>query len=148
MSDLLAVFPVVVPIPVHWGEQDALGHVNNINYLRWCETARVYYLEKIGLWQSIAQDAVGPILASIACNFRVPVTFPDTVRVGARVTRIGNSSFRMEHRIVSEKLGLVADADSTLVIFDYRANRSCPIPPKIRGAIEELETHLPRRPVS
>ena len=131
-------FPVTFSIPVQWGEQDGFGHVNNVVYLRWCETARIYYLERIGLTRE-RHNGVGPILAHLDCNFRKPVTFPDTVHIGARVTKLGNSSFQMEHAIFSDELGLVAEADSTLVVYDYSTGKTSPIPAEVRAAISALE---------
>ena len=131
-------FPVTFSIPVQWGEQDGFGHVNNVVYLRWCETARIYYLERIGLTRE-RHNGVGPILAHLGCNFRKPVTFPDTVHIGARVTKLGNSSFQMEHAIFSDELGLVAEADSTLVVYDYSTGKTSPIPAEVRSAISALE---------
>jgi acyl-CoA thioester hydrolase len=137
MSDIKD-FPITFSIPVQWGEQDGFGHVNNIVYLRWCETTRIYYLERIGLTRE-RHNGVGPILAHIGCNYRKPVTFPDTVHIGARVTKLGNSSFQMEHAVFSDELGLVAEADSTLVVYDYTAGKTCPIPAEVRAAICALE---------
>ncbi|MBI4875348.1 MAG: acyl-CoA thioesterase [Acidobacteria bacterium] len=137
---MLAGFPVVVEVPVQFGDQDAFGHVNNIVYLRWCETARVEYLIRIGMWPKLPPGGEGPILAGITCNFRRPVTYPDTIYAGARVTRIGKSSFRMEHRIVSREMDLLAaEADSTLVYLDYSRDRTVPVPEANRKAIEALE---------
>jgi acyl-CoA thioester hydrolase len=132
-------YPVVFDLPVQWGDQDAFNHVNNVVYLRWCETARIYYLERIGLWGMLRTSGIGCILAHLDCNYRQPVAFPDTVHIGARVTKIGNSSFQMEHVIFSDALGLVADADSTLVVYDYNLKKSCPMPEEIRAAITALE---------
>jgi len=138
--ELLADFPIVVSLPVQWGEQDLFGHVNNIVYFRWLETARIAYLERIGMSMMVAENGVGPILAAIRCDFRRPVTYPDTVLIGARVTRIGNSSFQMEHNIISQAENMVvAEADSTLVFLDYRAQASLSLPDSIRRAISELE---------
>lgn len=132
-------FPVIFSIPIQWGEMDLFGHVNNVVYFRWCETARVEYLERIGLSANNGPKGIGPILARIECNYRKPITYPDTVHVGAKVTRIGNSSFEMEHAIYTDALGLVADASSTLVVVDYDTGRSTPVPEAVRSAIRELE---------
>ena len=133
-------FPVVVTIPLLWGDQDAFGHVNNLVYLRWCETARVVYLERAGLWVPLPPQGVGPILASIHCDYKRPLNYPDTVDVGARVTRIGNSSFQMDHRVVSHALREVAaEVSSTLVMLDYSANRTVRVSDESRRVIDELE---------
>jgi acyl-CoA thioester hydrolase len=123
-----------------------MGHVNNVIYLRWAETARVEYLSRAGVWDGSASQVTGPILAAISCDFRLPLTYPDTVYAGARITAIGNSSFKMEHRIVSGNRGAVAaDLDSTLVWLDYSAGKPVALPHGVRNAIEKLEGKpLPR----
>ncbi len=133
-------FPVVIRVPVMWGDLDAFDHVNNTMHLRWCETARVEYFIRIGLWPKMPPDGIGPILASITCDYRRPVNYPDAMHVGARVTGIGNSSFRMDHVIVSEtQKVVVAEVTSTIVVLDYRDKRPVPVPAGVRKAIAALE---------
>ena len=140
VESLLTGFPVVVTVPVQWGDQDAFGHVNNTVYFRWMETARIAYGDRIGLLDLLAAQQVGPILASTSCDYRRPVNFPDTIHVGIRTTRIGRTSLAHEHRIVSqEQQAVVAEGTSTTVVFDYGANRSHPVPEPVRRAIETLE---------
>lgn len=138
--ELLREFPVVVSLAVEWGDQDSFAHVNNTVYLKWCETARVVYLEQTGMWQLIKAQGVGPILAALSCNYRHVVTFPDTVQVGARVTKMGKSSFHMAHAVVSlAQNRVVADSDTVLVFVEYQRNRSLPVPGSLREAMEQLE---------
>lgn len=143
MADELKDYPIVVSIPVAWGEMDALGHVNNIVYFRYYETARMRYLERAGLIDIMKEIGIGPILAKISCTYRAPVYYPDTLSVGARVSTIGNTHFNMEHLVVSERLGAVASGDSVVVTFDYRAKAKAPVPEPIVRAIEALEGCAP-----
>src|SRR3954447_21061393 len=96
-----AGFPVVITLPVQWGDQDAFGHVNNTVYFRWYESGRIAYSQRIGLIELFESARIGPILASISCDYRRAITFPDTVAVGSRVTRIGRTSLGMEHTLLS-----------------------------------------------
>jgi len=138
--ELLRDYPVVISLAVEWGDQDGFAHVNNTVYLKWCETARVVYLEQVGMWQMIRAAGKGPILAAMSCNYLHPVTFPDTVQIGARVSKIGNSSFRMEHHVVSLKENrIVADSDTVLVFLKYQGSRPLPVPDSIREAMAQLE---------
>ena len=141
-SDPLAEFPIVIAQPVQWGDQDSMGHVNNVVFFRWCESARIDYFGRIGMPGKRAGGQGEFILASIRCDFRRQVNFPDTVRIGARISRIGRSSMTMEHVIVSQaQQAVVAEAESTMVSFDYTAGKSQPVPDEARAAIARLEGH-------
>ena len=139
-SNSLPDYPVVISWPVQWGDQDLFGHVNNTVYFRWYESARIAYLDRIGVSDMMERERVGPILAAICCNYRRQLNFPDTVEIGSRITRIGRSSAVMSHAIWSQQQrALVADGESTIVTFDYQAQRPVPVPDSIREAIETLE---------
>lgn len=137
---LLASYPVVVPVVVQWGDQDAIGHVNNTVFLRWMEVGRIAYFSEIRLGHATVGAGRGPILASVACNFRRQVTFPDEVRVGTRVAKVGTSSVVLEHAVASVRHeAIVADGTSTIVHYDYEAGRSCPVPAETRRVIARIE---------
>jgi acyl-CoA thioester hydrolase len=135
-----ARYPVSVEIPVAWGDMDAFQHVNNTVYLRWCETARLVYFERMGFIARMEEDGIGPILARHTIDYRRAVTYPDKVRVDIGVTRIGGSSFTMGYRIWSEaQQAEAASGESVIVAVDYRANRSAPLDARLRAAIAALE---------
>jgi acyl-CoA thioester hydrolase len=137
---ILADFPASFSLPVQWGDQDAFGHVNNTVYFRWFESSRIVYLERIGLQEAFDQQRLGPILAAIGCNFRRQLQYPDQVQIGSRVTRIGRTSFVMEHAVFSvQSQALVADGTSTIVVFDYVQQKPTPVPDVMRQAIEAIE---------
>jgi acyl-CoA thioester hydrolase len=126
--------------PVQWGDQDAFGHVNNTVYFRWMESARIAYMDQLGLDDMYATQRIGPILASIKCDYRRQLHYPDTIEIGAKVTRLGRSSIGLVHAIFSQQQqAVVAEGDSTLVVFDYKTQQSHPIPTELRAAIEKLE---------
>ena len=76
--ELLKDYPIILTLPILWGDQDAFGHVNNVVYFRWCESARVAYLNDTGLQDLMSQANLGPILASIKCDYLRQLNFPDT----------------------------------------------------------------------
>ena len=96
-------FPIVVAFPIQWGDQDALAHVNNVIYFRWWETGRVTYAKAVGMFGGDDADfdrpRVGSVLAGMQCNFRKQLMWPDSVQVGSRVKRVGNSSLQIEHHL-------------------------------------------------
>ncbi|MCU0555243.1 MAG: acyl-CoA thioesterase [Syntrophales bacterium] len=138
MKKELAQYPVVVDVPVVWGEMDAF-HVNNIVYFRYFETARIAYFEKLDVREFLERDPVGPILSETACRFRAALSYPDTVSIGARVANVGEDRFVMRYAVYSHRLGrLAAEGEGTLVCFDYRQNRKAPVPePSCRQEVPE-----------
>ncbi|MCJ2376212.1 acyl-CoA thioesterase [Vibrio sp. ZSDZ34] len=141
MESLLNDYPVVTEIPVAWGEMDALNHVNNAVYFRYFETARLDYFSHVQLMEDMAQTKVGPVLGETYCRYKLPVTYPDTLLVGSRVTEVEKDRFKMEYQIVSKKLGKVTTTGSaTIVMFDFVSNRKANIPSKLLNAIENMAT--------
>jgi len=138
--DALAEFPIVITLPIQWGDQDAFGHVNNTIAIRWFESARIAYLGGSGMEDLLSRAGLGPILASITCHYRLRLKYPDTVQVEARVTRIGNSSMTIEHAVYSQQQeAIAADGDTVVVVFDYAANTPRRVPDDVCAAVEKLE---------
>ena len=136
---LLTGWPVVYEQCVAWGEMDAFGHVNNIVYFRYFENARLEYFRRLG-WGGQRPAGVGPILHTTQCRFRRPLEWPDTIAVGARVSKMEADRFTIEHLIVSEKLAAVAaEGWGLIVTFDYATNAKAPVPEDLRRKIEALE---------
>lgn len=136
----LVEFPALFTVPVQWSDQDAFGHINNVVYIRWFETARIAYLEQSGLERVLAAHRLGPILANVACNYRRQLLYPDTITVGGRITRLGRTSLTMSHAIYShQQQARVADGESIIVTFDYQGQKSIEIPADIRQAIRQFE---------
>jgi acyl-CoA thioester hydrolase len=125
------------PRSVEFRDVDVAGHVNNAVYLTYVETARIAYLSEV-LGLDFAYE-VSLILAHVSVDFRSPARFPETLEVGARVTRVGTKSFDMEHVVRGEDGRLVLEASSVLVAYDYAANAPMPVPEDWRSRFETYE---------
>ena len=137
--DSLADYPTTLRVDVAWGDMDALRHVNNLVYLRWFETARIAFFEATGWWDIMNAGGVGPILAKTSCVFRAPVTFPDTIIVGAKATDIERDRFTMQYLVHSEALCRTAAlGDARIVSFDYEAGQKAPIPSTVYARLLEM----------
>ncbi len=137
-------WPVTTEIPVLWGDMDAFGHVNNIIYLKWCETSRVELMCKIWdlgalkMADVLSENGMGPILANSSANYRIPVVCPDTIYVKTRIKHIGNTSFGIEQQITSKNNGskIVAEADSVMVMINYKTGEKFQIDDDNRKKLE------------
>jgi len=139
-----AHFPVVVTFPVHWGEMDALGHVNNARFFAWFESARIALFQRIGVLADRPRD-VGPILATTSCDFIRPVQYPCTVSVGARVAAVGRTSVTMEYAVWLEGQPgePCARGASVAVLVDYATMQKVPVPAEVRARIDAIAAPSP-----
>ncbi len=126
-------------VEVRWGDMDAMNHVNNAQYFVYLESARIEMFGDIGLDQPMREDQHGFGLVSATCNFRKQVHYPATLEIGTRVSKIGNTSFQLQHGFFHEGGDeLVADALSTVVWVDYAQGKGIPIPGDMRVRLEAL----------
>lgn len=139
-------WPVTIELPVQWGDMDSFGHVNNVVYLRWFESARIAYFERAGILAQMPD--VGPIQARQVIDYRLPLRYPDRVLVSATVTKLGNTSFTMGLRIRSHahQRAIAAEGEAVIVMIDYRANRKVALSDELRRNVEKLEASGPDLP--
>lgn len=132
-------------IRIDWSEIDLFGHVNNLAILKYIQAARVKYLESIGLMKMQSNVKLGPILASVSCQFSKPLFYPGEVFVHSHVDRIKNTSFVLKHIVYNDGQEVAAEAQDIIVFFDFVNNIKLKIPDKIREKIEafknEMDTH-------
>jgi acyl-CoA thioester hydrolase len=128
------------PIEIRYGDLDPQGHVNNAVYLTYLEQARIGYIRHLGLWEGGSWLDIGIIIADAHLTFRQPVLFGQALRVGVRVSRLGNKSLTMEYCLRDGDTGQeMATADTVLVTYDYHTNQTIAIPERWRAVISTFE---------
>ena len=130
-------FNVVYESPIAWGDMDAFGHANNTVFFRLFESARMAYLDRVGF--NGEGGGLGPILASTHCRFRRPLVYRDQVRVGARVTEVGEDRFVMEYLIQNQRGQVAAEGGGIIVSFDYARGMKVRVPEAVREAIRAID---------
>ena len=143
--DLAGPFTHHVDIAVRFADTDAMGHVNNAKYLTYCEIARIQYWTDV-TGEPIALGTEGAeslILAEARITYRAPAFHGEVVTVQTRATRIGRSSFTLEHRLAAcvpgDEPRLVAVSESILVRYDDASSRPVVLSPEHIAAIEGFE---------
>lgn len=143
MKEQINTYPVINEIPIAWGDMDAFQHVNNVVYFRHFESARISYFEKINFIEVMNRTGIGPILASTQCIYKIPLTYPDKITVGAKVDTIKKDRFIMKYAVFSHKHNkLAAFGEGVLVTFDYQNNKKVMIPDEIRKRIIDVENSV------
>ncbi|MDF1762686.1 MAG: thioesterase family protein [Oleibacter sp.] len=136
-------YPVVIELPVLWGEMDVFQHVNNVAYFRYFESVRVKYYETVQFQNVLDGYSKGPVLAEIKSQFLAQLKYPDTISVGIKTIKMGASSLLQEYGVWSHETSrLVAKGESKMVFYDFTSGRPCAMPKALRDNILKLEPYL------
>jgi len=137
----MSEFKFFYPIEVRYGDLDPQGHVNNAKHLTYFEQARIAFMVELGLFtkdQSFME--IGVILADVHITYHAPVYFGEHIKVGVRISKMGNKSMTWEQNIVDAKTGKVlAKGEVVLVTYDYREEKTINIPHEWREKINAFE---------
>lgn len=125
-----------MPITLRWSDLDAFNHVNNARYLTYIEQARIEWLETIG--EPWVTDAYGPVLAQTLLNYKLPIEYPASIFVELFITRLGNSSTTLGHRILAADGTLHCDGHAVVVWIDLNSGKPRALPDGVRRASELL----------
>jgi len=125
-------------IPTRWMDNDVYGHVNNVTYYSYFDTAVNEHLIRVGGLDVEGAAAIG-LVVETSCRFHKPLTFPDIVEAGLRVAKLGNSS-------VTYEIGLFRQGDDepaasghfVHVWVDRASRRPTAVPPTVRAALQPL----------
>lgn len=140
VSALLSDYKITVDIVIAWSDMDALQHVNNAVYLTYFETARIAYFDALGLRDYRDEYRVGPILGSVNLRYRIPLTYPDTVTVGTRITELREDRFEMDMLIVSHQhKKIAASGGCTTFAYDYNLLKKATWPAPLNQRMIEFE---------
>lgn len=127
-----------VEIPTRWMDTDAYGHVNNVQYYSYFDTAIALWLAEEAGFDAAADAAIGLCVES-ACRYHAAIGFPERVTAQVRVGRLGRSSVRYEIALHGERQdGPVAEGHFAHVYVDRVARTPVEIPAALRARMEEL----------
>ena len=140
MDKLLSEFSFIIQMNVEWGDMDALQHVNNVEYFKYFQKARIAYFEKNSSEDLFVESRISTILASTECKFIYPLKYPDAISIGARVDSIADQYFTMRYVVISHKnQKLVAIGGAKVVMFDYDRNMKASVPQEVKKRILNFE---------
>jgi acyl-CoA thioester hydrolase len=128
---------VKVSVEVPYGDIDAMGHLNNVAYLRYLEFARQkYWLAMRGtddFWK------IDFVVARAEIDYRAPAHMGDLIEIEIHVSRMGRASFEFSYRMIGKGEALLAEAKTTQVCYDWDARSSKPLSHERRREIEAFE---------
>ncbi|HEX7891126.1 MAG TPA: thioesterase family protein [Ramlibacter sp.] len=126
-------------ISTRWMDNDAYGHVNNVVYYSWFDTAVNAHLIEQGVLDIRRGETIGLVIET-QCNYFAPVAFPQVVEAGLRVARIGTSSVRYEVGLFVQGEPLtVAKGHFVHVYVDRASRRPAALPAPLKKVLEALQ---------
>ncbi|RJE76756.1 thioesterase [Pseudoalteromonas sp. MSK9-3] len=129
MQEFFEKFAINTKVNVVWGEMDALGHVNNVSYFRYFETARIDFLSQTGLLSILSEPSHSPVLRDTYAQYKRPVTFPDTLHIGSYITDIKEDRFTMRYEAFSESQQVICTTGyASVVMFNMNSGQKASIP--------------------
>ncbi len=134
-----AHYRVFRDIPTRWMDNDVYGHVNNVVYYSWFDTAVNAWLIEQGALDIHAGDTVG-LVVNTGCHYFAPLAFPQTVEAGVRVAQLGRSSVRYEVGLFAQGAPMTAACGHFVHVYvDKTTRKPVPLPEPLK---ELLETAL------
>ena len=125
-------------ISTRWADNDVYGHVNNVVYYSWFDTAVNAHLIEQGVLDIHAGGTIGLVIET-QCNYFAPLAFPQTVEAGIRVAKLGGSSVRYEVGLFAQGEGMTAAAGHFVHVYvDRDTRRPVPVPAPLRAVLEKL----------
>jgi acyl-CoA thioester hydrolase len=125
-------------IDTRWMDNDAYGHVNNVVYYSFFDTAVNRWLIEHGVLDIATSSAIG-LVVETQCRYCAPITFPDRVTAGLRVAHLGTSSVRYEIGLFRNDDAQAAAVGHFVHVYVERSSRrKTAIPVAVRAALERL----------
>jgi acyl-CoA thioester hydrolase len=135
-----SAFPHLTTLPTRWMDNDSYGHVNNVNYYSFFDTAVNRFLIDRGVLD-IHQDEIVGFVVETTCSYFSSVSFPDLLHIGLRVAKLGNSSVRYELALYRNDDPLPAAAGQFVHVYVHRpTGKAVPIPDPVRTVLQTLTT--------
>jgi acyl-CoA thioester hydrolase len=133
-----SAYRVFRPIGTRWMDNDVYGHVNNVVYYSWFDTAVNAFLIEQGVLDIHGGTTIGLVIET-QCNYFAPLAFPQVVDAGIRVARLGSSSVRYEIGLFAQGHALTAAKGHFVHVYVDKENRrpvALPIP--LKTVLESL----------
>lgn len=126
-------------IPTRWMDNDIYGHVNNVNYYSYFDTAVNQFLIERGVLDIHAGEVIGFVVET-SCGYFRPLAFPDAIDAGIRVARVGNSSVRYEVGLFRNAEEAIAAAGHFVHVYvDRKTGQPVPVPAALRAVLATLQ---------
>lgn len=133
-----SAYRVFRSIGTRWMDNDAYGHVNNVVYYSWFDTAVNAHLIEQGVLDIERGETIGLVIET-QCNYFAPLAFPQSVDAGIRVARMGNSSVRYEVGLFAQgEILTAAKGHFVHVYVNRQSRRPAQIPVALKGVLENL----------
>jgi acyl-CoA thioester hydrolase len=128
----------ILTLRIDWSELDLFGHVNNVVFYQYLQSARVRFWEQIGLYEMFEKERIAPLLASAKVDFKAPLYYPGNASIHYKPAFVKNTSFGLMYSVFNDKNETVALGEDAMVLYDFKENKKLVIPDHLRENIHKL----------
>lgn len=112
-----------IKINIDWSDLDLLGHVNNVAYFKFIQSARINFCNLLGIETTVTNSKNSFVVANCNCDFLKPIFYPESITIKTNVAWVKNSSFQLVHFFINSSNEHCAVAKDVIVIYDYTLNK-------------------------
>ncbi|HEY9844511.1 MAG: acyl-CoA thioesterase [Candidatus Sericytochromatia bacterium] len=135
----MSTLPLSFEYPVAWGDLNAEGQVGSIVFLRWCESARFDFLNRLGLLASRQETGIGTILTAIRSEFSAPVSYPELIAIVLSIQGVSEQDLELRYVLWSRQAQrTVAEIFERIVCFDYQSSTKTNWPEAVLYQLKEF----------
>ena len=134
-----ADFPVLREVPTRWADVDIYGHVNNVAYYSFFDSAANQFLIEHGL--DIEHGTIIGLVVESKCEYHAPLAYPQVLRAGVRVEKLGNRAVTYGIAIFGSSERAAAHGHFVHVFVDRVTRTPTPIPEQLRSALQSILVH-------
>lgn len=125
-----------IPIELRWSDQDLLGHVNNAKLMTLAEEARIRSLDRLRRQYELP-GPLDMVLRTTHTDFLRPVMYEDAIKIMVWISRIGNTSYVMQHELIQNG-EVCVNVEAVVVMFDSEKQAPMSLPDEVRTAFESV----------
>jgi acyl-CoA thioester hydrolase len=129
---------------VRFADLDPMGHVNNVDFLRFFESARIAFHRTLVESHDVSRrpSGFGVVMAEVHASYRAPAYYDEELRTSVRPADIARSSYKIEFETRADDR-LLVEGHAVLVGYSYERNESVPLPDGLRERLQRAAQGLP-----
>ncbi|TVR88856.1 MAG: acyl-CoA thioesterase [Saprospirales bacterium] len=123
---------------IDWSELDLFGHVNNVAFFKYMQSARVDFWKHSGIQRLHQEKQIAPLLAHAELDFKKPLLYPGNLIIRYGTAFTGKTSFGLKYHILDKNGAICGQGQDAMVLWDFKKDIKVKSPEYLREKMDEL----------